>query len=209
MKDIEHVTAELGIDSGSMQQVEQSLFERALGKTFAGLPSTVRKIHDTRIYKRFEGRSTVTRGHGMVVNLIGTAFGFPKSRRDIPTIVTIQRDGQKEIWTRQFGSAKFGSLLSPAQGKRGVMTERFGLLSFDIDLEARGGCLYYPVARARIGPILLPWFLTPSSETVEQQGLEDGRFHFSVKIALPFFGHLVSYEGWLVEEAARSDLQRM
>jgi hypothetical protein len=204
MKDIEHVTAELGIDSGSAQQIEQSLFERVLGTNFAALPSPIRKIHDSRICKRFEGRSTVTRGRGIAVNLIGMAVGFPASGGDIPTIVTIHRDGEKEIWTRQFGSAKFCSRLSSARRKRGSITERFGFLSFDIDLDARGGCLYYPVARGRIGPIPLPWFLTPSSDTVEHQGAEDGRFHFSVKIALPFFGHLVSYEGWLAEDIARS-----
>jgi hypothetical protein len=205
MKDIEHVTAELGIDSGSAQQIERSLFERVLDKNFAALPSAIRKIHDSRIDKRFEGMSAVTRGRGMVVNLVGMAFGFPASGRDIPTIVTIQRDGEKENWTRQFRSAKFCSHLSPAQGKRGGITERFGFLSFDIDLEARGGCLYYPVARGRIGPIPLPRFLTPSSNTVEHQGSEDGCFHFSVKIALPFFGHLVSYEGWLAEDIAARD----
>jgi Domain of unknown function (DUF4166) len=193
-KDIEHVTAELGIASCSAHQIEQSLFESVLGKNFAGLPSAIRKIHDSRIYKRFEGRSTVTRRRGMVVNLTGKVVGFPESGREIPTIVAIQRDGVTEIRICQFGSARFGSLLSPTQGKRG------GLLSFDIDLEARDSCLYYPVARGRIGPMPLPRFLTPGSDTVEHQGPEDGRFCFSVKIALPFFDHLVSYEGWLVED---------
>ncbi|MEZ2223294.1 DUF4166 domain-containing protein [Rhizobium sp. RCC_161_2] len=207
MEDIETVTAELGINTHSVQEVEQSLFERVLGENFAALPSAIRRVHDSRISKRLEGRATVTRGDGIVAKLIGMAFGFPGSGDDIPTTVTIERRGDKETWTRQFGSAAFRSYLSPAPGNRpGGVTERFGLLSFDIDLGERLGRLYYPVVKGRIGPIPLPRFLTPRSDTVEQLGLEDGRFHFSVNIDLPFFGHLVSYSGWLADPMAPLDV---
>jgi hypothetical protein len=203
MVDIENVSAGLGIDTHRAQEVEQSLFEKVLGESFAELPSVIRKVHDSRISKRFEGRAIVTRGEGMIAKLIGMAFGFPGSGENIPTVVTIERYGEKETWTRQFGSATFRSYLSPAQDNRpGGITERFGFLSFDIDLGAHLGRLYYPVVKGRIGPIPLPRVLTPRSDTVEHQGGEDGRFHFSVKIALPFFGHLVSYSGWLIDPMA-------
>jgi hypothetical protein len=207
MDDIQNMTAELGIDTHSALEIEQSLFERVLGENFAELPSAIRKVHDSRISKRLEGRATVTRGDGIVAELIGMAFGFPTSGKDIPTTVIIERQGDKETWTRQFGSATFRSYLSPAPGNGpGGITERFGFLSFDIDLGERLGCLYYPVVKGRIGPIPLPRFLTPRSDTVEQLGMEDGRFHFSVKIDLPFFGHLVSYSGWLVDPMAPSEV---
>ena len=206
MGDIEKVTGELGIDTHSTHEAEQSLFERVLAEKFAELPPATRKVHDSRIFKHFEGRATVTRGDGIIARLIGMAFGFPGSGEDIPTLVTIERCGDKETWIRRFGSATFRSHLSPAPGNRhGGITERFGFLSFDIDLSTRLGRLYYPVIRGRIGPVPLPRFLTPRSDTVEQLGTDDGRFHFSVKIDLPFFGHLVSYSGWLIDRMARSD----
>lgn len=202
MNDLESVTSKLGVDARGVQEISQSLFERVLGKTFAELPGAVRKMHDSRISKHFEGRATITRGGGIIAKLIGAALGFPGSGENIPTTVAIRRDGDRETWVRHFGRATFKSDMSPAPTNRsGRITERFGFLSFDIDLDARRGRLHYPVARCRIGPVALPRFLTPRSDTVEYRGTEDGRFHFSVKIDLPIFGHFISYNGWLVEHA--------
>jgi hypothetical protein len=44
----------------------------------------------------------------------------------------------------------------------------------------------------------LPSFLTPRSDTVEHLTMDD-RFFFSVKVELPIIGHLVTYEGWLLD----------
>jgi hypothetical protein len=177
-----------------------SLYERALGKAaFDDLPAAIQALHDRRSEKRFTGLATVRRGYGLFGHLIGWAFGLPHAGDNVPTSVTIMRMREGETWERRFGDQVLRSRLSlPADGKPGRITESLGGVSFDIDLDARLGRLYYPVGRARIGRFPLPWFLTPRSDTVEHLTGDD-RFYFSVKVALPFVGHLMTYEGWLLE----------
>lgn len=177
-----------------------SIYERALGKaSFDALPEAIRALHDRRVEKRFEGMATIRRSYGLFGHLIGRVFGLPHAGEGIPTSVRITRIEDGETWERRFGDQVLRSHLSlPRDGKPGRITERFGSVSFDIDLDARLGRLYYPVGRARIGWLQLPRFLTPRSDTVEHLTGDDS-FYFSVKVELPFIGHLVTYEGWLLD----------
>ncbi|MCV9963622.1 DUF4166 domain-containing protein [Pararhizobium sp. BT-229] len=183
-----------------MTATDLSLYERALGKaSFDDLPAAIRALHDRRSEKRFTGLATVRRRYGLFGHLIGWLFGFPHTGEGIPTSVEITRTQDGETWERRFGDQVLRSSLSlPADGKPGRITESLGGVSFDIDLDARLGRLYYPVGLARIGRFPLPWFLTPRSDTVEHLTGDD-RFYFSVKVDLPFVGHLVTYEGWLLD----------
>jgi hypothetical protein len=183
-----------------LNEHEPSLYEQALGKVaFEALPSAIRALHDRRIDKRFTGVATIRRSYGLFGHLIGWAFKLPHMGDDILTSVTITRTDIGETWERRFGGQVLRSQLSlPVDGKPGRITERLGPVSLDIDLDARLGRLNYPVGRARIGWIPLPSFLTPRSDTVEHLTMDD-RFFFSVKVELPIIGHLVTYEGWLLD----------
>lgn len=192
-----------------MRDHEPSLYERALGKVaFDTLPSAIRALHDRRIEKRFTGVATIRRSDGLFGHLIGRAFKLPQTGNDVPTWVTITRTAIGETWERHFGDQVWRSQLSlPVDGKPGRITEKVGVVSFDVDLDARLGRLYYPVGRARIGWLPLPWFMTPRSDTVEHLTMDD-RFFFSVKVELPIIGHLVTYEGWLLDSKSTPTLRR-
>jgi hypothetical protein len=178
-----------------------SIFELALGTTsFYALPDAIRAVHDRRVAKKFSGFATVRRSQGMFGSLIGWVFGLPQASEGVPTTVSITRSSDGETWERRFGEQVLVSCLSLSRGGRpGRVTERFGVVSFDIDLDARLGRLYYPVGRARIGGIPLPRFLTPRSDTVEHLTGDDNKFYFSVKVEVPLIGHLITYEGWLLD----------
>jgi hypothetical protein len=76
------------------------------------------------------------------------------------------------------------------------MTEGFGPFTFRLALTARDGALHYPVTAGRLGPIALPRWLLPGSEAREY--VEDGRFHFDVRLTAPLTGALmVHYRGYL------------
>ncbi|MCS4089683.1 DUF4166 domain-containing protein [Rhizobium sp. BK176] len=190
-----------------MSNQEPSLFEQELGKaSFDALPAAIRALHDRRTDKRFTGVATIRRSYGLFGHLIGWAFDLPHTGDDVPTSVTIKRTDVGETWERLFGDQVLRSRLSlPTDGKTGRITEKLGVISFDIDLDARLGRLYYPVGRARIGRIPLPSFMTPRSDTVEHLTTDD-RFYFSVKVEIPFIGHLVTYEGWLLDTTAQAPL---
>ena len=55
------------------------------------------------------------------------------------------------------------------------------------------------VRRWSVLGIPLPLALAPSGDSYEYAA--EGRFHFHVEIAHPFFGPIVSYRGWLVPQA--------
>ena len=43
----------------------------------------------------------------------------------------------------------------------------------------------------------MPRILAPQGNTYEY--VEDGKFHFHAEITLPLIGHIVTYQGWLVD----------
>ena len=79
----------------------------------------------------------------------------------------------------------------------GEIWERFGPLTFRINLERTGNELHYPVDAVRLfGFLPLPRVLVPSSDTREYVN-EDGNACFDVSISHPLAGFIVRYRGWL------------
>lgn len=197
LDDATNAMAGLQVSTAISRERETPLFREALGPDFNRLPAPLRAVHDARVHKCFFGRGRVRRGSGPLAELLCLAFGLPQSSDDLPVTVSIERDGAAEIWTRNFGSRRFRSVLrrSASDGK-GRVRERFGPVSIEIDLALADNALSYPVGGGSFARFRLPSFLVPRSETRESVD-EDGRFCFSVRISLPLTGLLISYEGWL------------
>ncbi|MFV0474227.1 MAG: DUF4166 domain-containing protein [Pikeienuella sp.] len=169
------------------------LFQQALGPDFARLPEPVRATHEAADVSRWRGRAAVSRGEGLWSRLLGRIFGFPPAGEDIPVEVCKTVNESGETWRRRFGARVFRSHL--ALGPQGL-TERFGPFTFLIGLNLRDGALHYPVRSGRLGPLPLPRRLLPVSEAREY--VEDGLFHFDVKLRAPATGDLlVHYRGSL------------
>ncbi len=173
------------------------LFEAALGKRWQTLPPEIRTMHDLWDLHSATGRARITRGPHPLARLIAALFRFPKAGTDIPVTVTMERRGDKELWTRDFAGTRFASHLTPAGPDE--VHERFGPFRFRIALTenpagfgmevTRGSCLGLPIPRA----------LLPRSETEER--VANGRFTFDVRLSLPLAGLLVHYRGWLAPDA--------
>jgi hypothetical protein len=122
--------------------------------------------------------------------------GFPRTGRELPASVTLEREGDGEIWIRRFGTHEFHSILH-AGVTRGTLTERFGALTFDLDAQADVAGFALAITRARLGRIVLPRILTPQTRAVADAD-EHRRYRFDVTIEMPWIGRLVRYRGWLL-----------
>ncbi len=180
------------IGAASVQTAAPFLFAQALGTAFADLPPPVQALHRVMDERRWRGAGRVTRGQGMLARLVAAVMRFPPAAEHVPVQVVMQRLGDSERWTRDFGGRRFHSVL---RWQGGVMTERFGALRFAIGLQVRDGALHYPVTAGWAFGIRVPRALLPISAATETGA--DGRAQFDVALALPWVGPIVRYQGWL------------
>jgi NAD(P)-dependent dehydrogenase (short-subunit alcohol dehydrogenase family) len=198
LAELEAAMSDLTIRFERRSEPLNPIFLRVLGSAFATLPEPIRATHLTAGISRWQGRASVSRGTGWFSRFLATLFRFPPASEDIAVEVTKDATALGETWTRRFGTRTFRShLKATAQG----MTERFGPFTFRLGLTVRDGALHYPVAAGRIGPIPLPRWMLPGSETREY--VANGRFHFDVRLLAPVTGGLmVHYRGHLDETAS-------
>ena len=168
------------------------VFTQVLGERMDDLPQAVRATHDRPMSQTFTGLARVTRGRGVQARIAALLFGFPPSTAEVEVEVVKTREADRELWVRRFGRRMFRSTLRPTS--RG-MSERFGALTFDLDLQVRDAKLHFPVKGGRIGPIPIPRMLLPQSEATEAE--VDGVFQFDVALKAPTGALLVHYQGWL------------
>ncbi len=162
--------------------------------SYRALPSALRAFHDSDGAPVWTGRADIDAGTGMLARLINRSFGFPQAGRGIPVTVSVDRKGLSETWTRDFAGRRFTSRLSYESG--GQVAEAFGPFKILLNVQAVGGEITMPVIGWRPGPVKLPRFLAPVSETREHMD-GDGRFCFDVRITVPLAGLLAHYRGWL------------
>ncbi|WP_137110152.1 SDR family oxidoreductase [Rhodobacter sp. SY28-1] len=197
LDEIEAALSDLSIRCERQSETLDPIFPRVLGPAFTALPKAIRATHLTAATTRWTGRASVTRGTQAWSRLIATLFRFPAASEETEVEVTKTVTAQGETWTRRFGTRSFQShLKATPQG----MTERFGPFTFTLGLTVKDGALHYPVLAGRVGPIPLPRWALPGSDTREHA--ENGRFHFDVCLTAPLTGGLmVHYRGTLSPSA--------
>ncbi|MFM9864038.1 MAG: DUF4166 domain-containing protein, partial [Micropepsaceae bacterium] len=168
------------------------LFQRVL-PGFAQMPQAVREAHAPDPARELVGEVDVDGAENPFAQAIAWLAGFPPAGRNLRAAVTVERDGNGEVWVRRFGTKTFASHLNEAGGK---LTERFGAITFDLDAAADPQGFRLSIVRARLGELPLPRFLTPQTDA--SAGIdENGRYRFDVAISLPVIGRLVRYRGLL------------
>lgn len=177
---------------------DRSIYQQKLGEKFEHLPDRVQEFHSLDGPKHWRGGATISGGQGLFVKFVRALFGFPAPTDnidvDVKVINGIKDDIHFERWQRVFGDRPFHSVLS--YERDGTFVERFGILRFKIGLDADERGITMPVTDWSIGPISLPLFLAPKSDTLEFQDTQ-GRFCFDVRVSLPIIGLLMHYQGWL------------
>ena len=171
------------------------LYRRLLGERFEHLPARVRELHDLTGRSMWTGSADVERGQSLSSRMIATLFGLPPAGRDQALRVAFQVDGDREIWSRAFGTAVFRSV----QDERGgLLRERVGPSTFVFALDVSPDGMALKLRRVRLLGVPLPRLMSPSVCTFESE--RDGRYHFEVEASLPLLGRIVRYVGWLDRE---------
>jgi Domain of unknown function (DUF4166)/Saccharopine dehydrogenase NADP binding domain len=187
----ELVMAQYQIRTGIAEAAAPFLFEPVVAG-YAALPAAVKDLHAVMTQRRWQGRARVTRGRGLLARSVAGVMRFPPETADTPLTVTMERQGDAEVWVRDFAGRKFRSTLRLHKGR---MTERFGLLRFAIALHVQDGALYYPVTKGWFCGVPIPRWALPRSDTAE--GADGLRATFDVGLSLPLIGPIVRYQGWL------------
>lgn len=168
------------------------LYRRLLRERFEALPPRVRELHDVASASSWSGRADVERGASLASRVVATLFGLPPAGRDQALRVTFQVDGDREIWSREFGDAVFRSV---QYERGGLLRERVGPSTFVFALDTSAEGMALQLRGVRFLGVPLPRFLAPSVRTFESE--RDGRYRFEVEASLPLLGRIVRYAGWL------------
>jgi hypothetical protein len=168
------------------------LFERALAG-FEQMPVAVRVAHSPDPACELKGEVDIDGAESWLGGIVAWLFGFPSEGRGLPASVTIEREGDGEIWIRRFGDTAFESHLSTASSG---LCERFGPLRFDLDARADTQGFELSIRGARMFGVPLPRILTPNTRASASVDAH-GRYFFDVLITLPVVGRIVRYRGTL------------
>ena len=173
-----------------------SLYQRVLGDTFEKLPEPIQQLHCPAAISKFTGRGQIIAADNPIARCIAWCSGLPTRSSECTVLVSIECDGDGEIWRREFADHRFHSRLHAVGAQ---LIEKLGphRISFVLQADAQGLCMR-PVAWRTLG-VPLPRFLWPRIEAVES--VRDGLFHFSVTTAFPIIGRVVDYRGVLAATA--------
>ncbi|MBY3225881.1 SDR family oxidoreductase [Rhizobium laguerreae] len=201
LEDFEAAFRRFSITSGIRMENEaarQPLYRQILGSAWDQLPPAISALHagGARVAS---GRARIERGGGLLARIVAGVIGFPRAGEDVPVTVRFVPDGDREVWTRDFGGTVFRSWQVEGKGRdRHLLAEVFGPFRVLMALVPDGGKLRLVVRGWRFCGIPLPMFLAPGGDTYEEE--RDGRFHFHVEIGGRLTGLVVRYTGWLVVE---------
>ncbi|MBY5646264.1 SDR family oxidoreductase [Rhizobium leguminosarum] len=174
------------------------LYRQILGSAWEQLPPAISALHagGARVAS---GRARIERGGGLLARIIAGMIGFPRAGEDVPVTVRFAADGDREVWTRDFGGTVFRSWQVEGKGRdRHLLAEVFGPFRVLMAPVPDGQKLRLVVRGWRFCGVPLPMFLAPGGDTYEEE--RDGRFHFHVEIGGRLTGLVVRYTGWLVVE---------
>lgn len=193
LADYEALFANRTIYTGK-REAAPCLYRDILGPAFGALPPEIRHMHEGT--SAATGEASVERGSNPLANLIANVIGFPKTAIKTPVTVHFDKSSKGEIWQRRFGADSFHSAQFAGTGRAGnLLTERFGLLNFDMALVVEKNKLILQLRRWNIFGLPLPMWLCPRSNSYET--VEEDRFNFHVDISYPLIGQIVRYRGWL------------
>ncbi len=169
------------------------LYPRAMGAAFDDLPEALQAFHSVADSTLYRGHVTVTHGSALG-RRIAKAGGMPTTSGRMPFTFRATRDGEEEIWERNFDGHITRStqrLLRP-----GVIAERVGTSEFLMQPQMRGSDLYIPIISLRGFGLPLPSGVLASCEGVETV-TEDGDITFDVHARVRAIGLIIRYQGVL------------
>jgi hypothetical protein len=175
-----------------MMQKAEGLFPSLMGSEFTRLAPAVRAVHGGRSLT-LHGQADVSRGKSLVAQVLCLFGRLAQDQARSPVRVEIEANGNREVWTRHFGSSpRMRSVLTVRDG---TLCERFGPAALQFSLSAEQGCVAWRPVKARVFGMPLPakWLAEIHARAFERAGI----YVFDVKVALPRVGTIIEYRGQL------------
>ncbi len=172
-----------------------SLYQQVLGERYTDLPLTLRRFHAQFGGGIAVGTLNITRGKGVVRNLLAAIMRLPSPGEQVPIHLTVEVFGAKERWTRRFGSL---TLVTEQWARHGLLLERAGPLRFGFRVTCDETGLRFAPQRCWLLGVPLPNAIAPKVNAVALGTLQGWRV--CVSIESPLGGILAQYEGEIVPE---------
>ncbi len=196
LEDYQPLLAKHGIVHGFRNNSSGSLYRRVLGNALDQLDTPLLTFHQAEKSFAMAGSADITRGTNFLAYWVAAFIGFPPQGRDVPVRVDIDIADNGETWWRNFAGKTFKSRqFQRRKNADGLLTERFGLASFDLAVTQQNGALELVPRRWRLAGIPMPRWALPNGRAREHGA--NGHFCFDVDIRLPVIGRLVHYRGHL------------
>ena len=134
---------------------------------------------------------------GVIGRKFGVKLGLPNEEGEHQFKVSILHKNGALHWIREFNSAhKMVSIFTPyGHYPTGYWKEVTGNLTLYLGVKIVGGGWYWEQKKMKFMGFILPSLLFPSLEAYKR--VNKGKYEFSVTLALPIMGKLVSYNGSL------------
>ncbi len=173
-----------------------TVYDTVLAAAMTRLPAPVRDLHNVTAMHRWQGTAQVRGSSNLLARLVAAVIGFPGSGRDVPLTVTLTRQGDREVWERDFNGQKFHSVQWAGTGvHHHLLMERFGFVTVQLTLDLRDDELHLVPVGWTFAGLPLPVMLLPTGAAFETA--RDGRFVFDVTVNAPIIGRIVAYRGVL------------
>jgi hypothetical protein len=173
----------------------QALFPSLLGEAaWHALPGSVRRMHGATARVLARGKADVEGDDTLVTRALRQLLGLPPPGVEQALEVCIERQGNRETWTRRFALGHMQSILR-SDANTTHLLERLGpvTLRFTLCPDAHGVAWHLKGVAVLGMRVPRRWFGTVLSHSGER----DGRYAFVIDTRLPWIGQLVAYRGWL------------
>jgi len=171
-----------------------ALFPSLLDATdWSQLAPPVQRMHGEGALLEASGTAQVEGDTHILARLLRRILTLPEPGVDQAIAITIERDGQRETWTRRFARGQMRSVLQP--GSAMAMRERLGPVSLHFSLRRDGDAIDWQLRRVTLLGLPLPRALCGS--VLSRSGAHEGRYAFDIDTRLPGIGRLIAYRGWL------------
>lgn len=167
------------------------LYARALGEAFGTLPEALQAFHSVTDTVLYVGRVEVSHG-GPLARAVAAAGGLPRKAGDMPFAFRATRDGDAEIWERDFDGHVTRSrqwLAAP-----GMIAEQVGPGLVHMVPEVRGASLHIPFTGAKVFGLRMPRGALQTCGGVISV-TQDGHIGFDVQARVPGLGLIIRYRG--------------
>lgn len=171
-----------------------TLFPTLLGNEWSQLAPSVQRLHGAGVFVRARGQADVSGANHFLTWGLRQLLGLPAPGPGQPLEVTIEREGSREIWTRDFGRRQMRSVLD-RDPSTGHLREQLGPVTFRFDLRRDGDAIDWHLCGARLFGLPLPRSLL--GVVLSRSGSRENRYAFEIDARLPWLGQLVGYRGLL------------